>query len=163
MEISRVWVIGYSGPATKPCKARKPTREGIDWAMPQRNEASTNSSAAAMNRRTSPTRRASQPVSGRAMALLTANEVITQVPCSELTPRLPEMVGRATLAMVVSSTCMKVARDRPMVAITRLGGEKLLLSLIWRAQRWAVLPWSSARLASIRRSISLSAEASCCW
>ena len=51
MEISRVWVIGYSGPATKPCKARKPTREGIDWAMPQRNEASTNSSAAAMNRR----------------------------------------------------------------------------------------------------------------
>src|SRR5690606_21933932 len=47
--------------------------------------------------------------------------------------RLPEMVGRATLAMVVSSTCMKVARDRPMVAITRLGGLKaplLLFSLM---------------------------------
>ncbi len=37
-----------------------------------------------------------------------ANRVITQVPWSELTPRLPEMVGIDTLAMVESSTCMKV-------------------------------------------------------
>ena len=64
------------------------------------------------------------------MALLTANEVITQVPCSELTPRLPEIVGSATLAMVVSSTCMKVASDRPMVLSSRLGGVKDALLLI---------------------------------
>ena len=86
---------------------------------------------------TSPKRRLNQPVSGRAMALLTANEVITQVPCSELTPRLPEMVGNATLAIVVSSTCMKVASDRPIVAITKLGGEKDALWLISVAQPWA--------------------------
>jgi len=50
--------------------------------MPQRNDANTNSSVAQMNSFTSPKRRLSQPVSGKAMALLTANEVITQVPCS---------------------------------------------------------------------------------
>ena len=98
--------------------------------MPQSQEANTNNRVEIKNNRTSPKRFASQPVIGIEMAFATPNEVITQVPCSELTPRLPEMVGRATLAMVVSSTCMKVARDRPMVAITRLGGEKLLLSLM---------------------------------
>src|SRR6185437_12122687 len=36
------------------------------------------------------------------------NEVITQVPWLVLTPRLPAMVGIETLAMVESSTCMKV-------------------------------------------------------
>lgn len=50
--------------------------------MPHRNDASTNSRVAQMNSFTSPKRRLSQPVSGKAMALLTANEVITQVPCS---------------------------------------------------------------------------------
>ncbi|KWV86344.1 hypothetical protein PFLmoz3_04036 [Pseudomonas fluorescens] len=70
------------------------------------------------------------------MALLTANEVITQVPCSELTPRLPEIVGNATLAMVVSSTCIKVASDRPIVAINRLGGVNEALLLISVAQPW---------------------------
>ena len=94
--------------------------------MPQRKEVMTKSTTAAMNSLTSPKRRAIQPVSGRAMALLTAKAVMTQVPCSELTPRLPEMVVRATLAMVVSSTCMKVARDRPTVASTRLAGRKAL-------------------------------------
>ncbi len=94
--------------------------------MPQRKEVMTKSTTAAMNSLTSPKRRAIQPVSGRAMALLTAKAVMTQVPCSELTPRLPEMVVRATLAMVVSSTCMKVARERPTVARTRLAGRKAL-------------------------------------
>ncbi len=80
--MSRVWVIGYSGPATTPCSTRKPTSSGIDWAMPHRNDASTNSNVAQMNSFTSPNRRLSHPVNGKAMALLTANEVITQVPCS---------------------------------------------------------------------------------
>src|SRR5580692_2031905 len=42
------------------------------------------------------------------MPLATAKAVITQVPWSDETPRLPEMVGKETLAMVESSTCMKV-------------------------------------------------------
>src|SRR5262245_39466688 len=100
-----------------------------DWAMPQRNEAIRNSTVAARYSLTSPKRRLSQPVSGRQIALLTANEVITQMPCSALAPRLPEMVDNETLAMVVSSTCMKVASDRPMVANTRLGGVNWALSL----------------------------------
>lgn len=74
--------MGYSGPATTPCSTRKPTSSGMDWAIPHRNEASTNSNVAQMNSFTSPKRRLSQPVSGKAMALLTANDVMTQVPCS---------------------------------------------------------------------------------
>ena len=42
------------------------------------------------------------------MPLATAKAVITQVPWSVETPRLPAMVGSETLAMVESSTCMKV-------------------------------------------------------
>ncbi|BEH71515.1 hypothetical protein ETAR_06360 [Edwardsiella tarda] len=49
------------------------------------------------------------------MAFATPNEVITQVPWELEAPKLPEMVGMATLAMVESSTCMKVAIDRAMV------------------------------------------------
>jgi hypothetical protein len=50
----------------------------------------------------------SQPVSGTEMPFATANEVITHVPWFGLTPRLPAIVGSDTLAIVVSSTCMKV-------------------------------------------------------
>src|SRR5690349_23443805 len=42
------------------------------------------------------------------MPLATAKAVMTQVPWEVETPRLPEMVGSETLAMVESSTCMKV-------------------------------------------------------
>lgn len=90
----------------------------IFCAIPHKNEVMINSSTEAKNSFVCPMRRDIQPVSGSAMALDTANEVITQVPYSELTPRLPEIVGSATLAMVVSSTCIKVASDRPMVAST---------------------------------------------
>src|SRR5471030_3005905 len=120
--MSSVWVIGYNGPATRPCSTRKPISSGIEVEIPQRNEASTNRMVAHKNSFTSPKRRLNQPVSGKAMALDTANDVITQVPCSELTPRLPEIVGNATLAIVVSSTCINVASDRPIVASIRLGG-----------------------------------------
>src|SRR5476649_2205371 len=44
------------------------------------------------------------------MPLATANAVITQVPWLVETPRLPAMVGSETLAMVESSTCMKVPK-----------------------------------------------------
>src|SRR5471032_2364748 len=122
MDNNSVWAIGYSGPAKKPCKARKITSWVMLCEMPHRNDVRINSKTDARNSLVWPKRRDIQPVSGNAMALDTANEVITQVPCSELTPRLPEMVGNATLAIVVSSTCINVASDRPIVASTRLGG-----------------------------------------
>ena len=61
-------------------------------------------------------RRANQPVSGMAMALATPKKVMTHVPCEDATPRLPAMVGRATLAMVESSTVIAVITEIPMVA-----------------------------------------------
>src|SRR4051812_39874567 len=52
------------------------------------------------------------------MPLATTKEVMTQVAWSVEAPRLPAMVGSETLAMVVSSTCMKVpsARARAVTA-----------------------------------------------
>src|SRR5690606_5025034 len=122
MEISRLCVIGYIGPATAPCKARKTISSVILVDMPQRNDVITNKMVQILNRRTSPKRRLRKPVSGRVMALLTAKEVMIQVLCDELTPRLPAMVGNDTLAIVVSRTCMKVARHRPRVVSHRLAG-----------------------------------------
>ncbi len=87
-------------------------------ASPQSQEAIVNTVVAATNSRTSPMRRASQPVSGSMMALLTANEVITHVPWFGLAARSPAIAGMDTLAMEVSSTCMKVPSDSPMVMRT---------------------------------------------
>ncbi|GHB97175.1 hypothetical protein GCM10010080_06520 [Thermomonas carbonis] len=56
--------------------------------------------------------------------MLTANEVITHVAWLALPPRLPEMVGSETLAMVVSSTCMNDAKARPSVVNAMFGGRK---------------------------------------
>ena len=43
-----------------------------------------------------------------------AKRVITQVPWSGATPRLPDIVGMETLAIVESSTCMKVPSASPI-------------------------------------------------
>src|ERR1700761_2234643 len=51
------------------------------------------------------------------MPLATAKDVITQVPWSVEAPRLPAMVGSETLAMVVSSTCMKVPSAKAIAVI----------------------------------------------
>ena len=56
------------------------------------------------------------------MALLTAKLVMTQALWLLLTPRLPAMVGNATLAIVPSSTCMKTASASPTVVQATLGG-----------------------------------------
>ena len=56
------------------------------------------------------------------MAVLTAKAVMTQVLWSVLTPRLPAIVGNETLAIVVSSTCMKVASASAVVHSPRLAG-----------------------------------------
>ncbi len=70
-----------------------------------------------MNKRTCPNRSVSRPVSGIEIAVETPNEVMIQVPCVELIPMLPAMVGTETLAIVVSSTCMKVDSETPIVAM----------------------------------------------
>lgn len=67
--------------------------------MPHRNEAATNRNVDQKYSRTSPMRRASQPVSGMAMALATPKKVMTHVPCEDATPMVARDGGRATLAM----------------------------------------------------------------
>ena len=88
-------------------------------ARPHSHEASTNISTLPMNRRTWPMRCVSQPVSGTEMALATAKLVMTQVPCTVLTPKSPEMAGSDTFAMEVSSTFMNVAVDSARVPSAR--------------------------------------------
>src|SRR5262245_49996404 len=88
-------------------------------ASPHSHDASTNSSTLPTNSRTWPKRCVSQPVSGTAIALATANEVMIQVPWLGLTPRSPEMAGIDTLAIDVSSTFMNTASDSTTVPIAR--------------------------------------------
>src|SRR5215469_13343973 len=99
---------GTIGPETRPCTRRKAMSVSKLEAKPQAAEATVNSSTESVKSRTSPTRRASQPVSGTAIAEATEYEEITHVPSLLATPRLPEIVGTATLAIDVSSTSMKV-------------------------------------------------------
>src|SRR6185437_5005946 len=122
METSRLCVSGYIGPATAPWIARNITSMVRLVARPQHNEAIENSAVAHTNVFTSPKRRERNPVSGNAIALATVNEVMTQTDWSWLAPRLPAIVGSETLAMVRSSTCMKVPSDNPIVASGRLAG-----------------------------------------
>src|SRR4029453_12309294 len=72
-----------------------------------------------VNRRTWPKRCVSQPVSGTAIALATANDVMTHVPWLGLTPRSPAIPGIDTLAIDVSSTFMNVASDSASVPSAR--------------------------------------------
>lgn len=91
--------------------------------MPHNQEDSTNSRIAQTKSLTCPTRCVSQPVSGIEIALAAANSVMTQVPSSTDTPRLPEIVGIATLAIEESNTFMKVASATASVASTSLPPE----------------------------------------
>ena len=88
----------------------------------------TNSTTEAVNSRTCPKRRVSQPVSGSEMALATPKEVMTQVPWSGETPRSPAMAGSDTLAIEVSSTFMKVASDSAIVPMTSVRADQRLQS-----------------------------------
>ncbi len=96
---------------------RKMTSDSRLQAMPHRKEAKVKAITAKQKVRTTPKRCISQPVSGTVTPLATAKAVMTQVPLLVETPRLPEMVGSDTLAMVVSSTCMKVPSARAKAAI----------------------------------------------
>src|SRR5580704_11709591 len=62
-----------------------------------------------MNSRLRPNSIESQPVSGSTIAFEIRYEVRTQVLSSTLAERLPAMCGSETLAILVSSTSMKVA------------------------------------------------------
>ena len=72
-------------------------------------EAMTNPTRQAMNRFLRPNRAASQPTGAVMMADAITYEVSTQEIWSSVVLRLPCIYGRATLAMVESSTCMSVA------------------------------------------------------
>ncbi len=109
---------GISGPATAPCRIRASSRMGRVGAIPHSQDDTTNIRIAPTNSFTWPMRCVSQPVNGIDTALAAANTVITHVPSSTETPRLPEMVGMATLAIDVSSTFMKVASATAIVART---------------------------------------------
>src|SRR5581483_12089736 len=108
-------------------------------AMPHRNEATTNSAEANMKSRTCPNRSVRRPVRGIEMAVDTPNEVMIQVPCVGLMPMLPAMVGTDTLAIVVSSTCMKVDSETPRVAMISgapcrgvMGSFSALMAVLYR-------------------------------
>src|ERR1700730_2685226 len=109
-----------SGPATTPCTIRA-TRSVVRFGeIPHAQEEREKSRIAATKSLIVPTRVVSHPVSGIATALAAENNVMTQVPSSTDTPRLPDIVGTATLAMDESSTVMKVARATANVARTSL-------------------------------------------
>ncbi|CUK03791.1 Uncharacterised protein [Achromobacter xylosoxidans] len=119
MATSSAWLSGTMGPDTMPCSTRKASSDSKFCATPHSTEASVKAATDSTNRRTCPSRRDSQPVRGMQMELAMAKKVMAHSPFSGLTPRLPEMVGTETLAMVMSTTAMKDARLMATAATTR--------------------------------------------
>src|SRR5579872_1660948 len=101
--------IGCRPPPPAPCITRKRIRTLSVGAMPQSSELIVNRVMHSIKKRLRPNTPASHPLIGRTIAFETRYEVNTQVLSSLLAPRLPAMCGRATLAMLVSSTSMKAA------------------------------------------------------
>src|SRR6202040_2975855 len=96
-------------PPPAPCSTRKKRRRPRLGANPHSKELTVKMPKQLMKKRFRPKAPASQPLIGRMMALETRYEVRTQVLWSLLAPRFPAMYGRATLAMLVSSTSMNAA------------------------------------------------------
>src|ERR1700760_275220 len=90
---------------------------GSETARPHSQELTTNISTEATNSFTAPKRCVSQPVSGSAIALATANDVMTHVACELETPRSPAIDDSDTFAIDVSSTFMNVASASEIVPI----------------------------------------------
>jgi hypothetical protein len=150
--MSSAWLPGIMGPDTAPCNTRNAIKEGKLQAAPHRNDAMVKRVTESTNVRTTPKRCMSQPVKGTETPLATANEVMTQVPWSELTPKFPAIVGIDTLAMEVSSTCMNVptASAKAVIALAlpaRVGGAAsaatTALTALSYAWRRACRPWNS--------------------
>ena len=102
---------------------------------PHKTEAIVNNNVESTNNRTSPKRRANQPVMGSIIAWLTAKEVMTHVPLSALTAKSPAIVGIATLAIETSSTFMKMPSDNDKVMSARrlpFRGGKSVIHLLQR-------------------------------
>src|ERR1700754_1924061 len=76
--IRMVCESGTIGPETSPCTSRNAINDSKLWAKPHSAEAIVKSSTDSVNSFTSPTRRASQPVSGTAIAEATEYDEITQ-------------------------------------------------------------------------------------
>src|SRR3546814_1056574 len=75
-----------------PCSRRQITSIGMLVAMPHSIENSTNRNTELIKVRTSPKRRASQPVSGCMIALASAYELIVQVRSEEHTSELQSLM-----------------------------------------------------------------------
>src|ERR1700723_3117333 len=103
------WEIGCRPPPPAPCRTRKKMSRKRLGARPHRNELMVKMTTQPMNSRFRPNSMESQPVSGSTMAFEIKYEVRTQVLSSTVAERLPAMWGSETLAMLVSSTSMKVA------------------------------------------------------
>src|SRR5712671_4846530 len=88
-------------------------------ARPQRNDAAVNPETDAIRSRLRPKYVASQPVSGRMIALATRYDVSAHVDSSMVALSDPAMCGSDTLTTVVSSTSMNVAN---MTAIATIQG-----------------------------------------
>src|SRR5579872_3097376 len=101
--------IGCRPPPPAPCITRKRIRTLSVGAIPQSSELIVNRVMHSIKKRLRPNTPASHPLIGRTIAFETRYEVNTQVLSSLLAPRLPAMCGRATLAMLVSSTSMNAA------------------------------------------------------
>jgi hypothetical protein len=99
MAISSACDPGIIGPDTAPCSTRNRTSEPRLQEIPHSNEASVNSRTEMTKVRTTPKRCIMKALTGTEMPLDAAKDVMTQVPWSELTPRLPAMVGIETLAI----------------------------------------------------------------
>src|SRR5208282_1725828 len=102
--------MGCSPPPPAPCNTRKRRRNPRLGAMPQSKELTVNTVKQAMKNRFRPSVPASQPLIGKIIAFETRYDVSTQVLWSLLAPRFPAIYGRATFAMLVSSTSMNAAR-----------------------------------------------------
>src|SRR5579862_7245508 len=90
--------------------------------MPHKADASVKPITEIRNTYLMPKRPASQPVSGVMMAAATMYDVTTQAIWSCEQEKLPCMCGNATLAIVVSTPCIKVASMIEAVIATRLTG-----------------------------------------
>ena len=94
------WDSGTSGAPNRPWQVRHRISSGKDDASPHSTVLTVNPSTAPTSRRLRPSRAASQPVGGVAIAVATMLKVSTQAIWSMLAERSPCIWGRATFAMV---------------------------------------------------------------
>src|SRR5215468_12596412 len=102
------WAMGTTGPPPGPCNMRMATRNSRLGAMPDKNELAVKVTVQMRKNRRRPNTDVSQPLAGMTIALAARYEVRTHDISSRLAENEPCMWGRATLVMLVSSTCMIV-------------------------------------------------------